>query len=84
MNMTQHMTQRANQRGISTKMIDLVYRFGKESVQNDRIVLDKNLIKDLEQQCRAFLKELERIKKKQGLTLVVSEDTVITGYFNGK
>lgn len=78
MNTTKHLMDRMNQRGINGNMLKLALDHGK--VIKDKIVLDKKqtqkLIKDIDK----FRKDLLKILDKNGLVVVVSDDTIVTTY----
>ncbi|ORM69970.1 DUF4258 domain-containing protein [Pantoea rwandensis] len=82
MNISRHAYKRMNERCINKSMIDMVLHFGSESKDGDKIILDKKTIEMMMISISEIKKQLERIKNRGGVTLVESENTLITTYFN--
>ncbi len=78
MTTTNHILARMSQRGISKKLIDLVYEYGKE--KGDKLILNKKTTQKVIQEIDSMRKELLRIMDKGGVTVVLSNDTLITAY----
>ncbi len=78
MKTTKHGLARMSQRGLPKRMIDLVYKLGKE--KGDKIILDKKMIKNKLAELDAIRKELLKVMDKGGVTIVIENDTLITAY----
>ena len=82
MHETLHINQRARQRGITKRMIELTLEF--REVQADKIRLGsrriKKLLKNRKQISRELKRDLLKILDKGGLVVVASEETLITAY----
>ncbi len=75
---TNHVLARMSQRGISKKLIDLVYEYGKE--KGDKLILNKKTTQMAIKEIDSMRKELLRIMDKGGVTVVLDNDTLITAY----
>lgn len=75
---TNHVLARMSQRGISQKLIDLVYEYGKE--KGDKLILNKKTTQLVIKEIDSMRKELLRIMDKGGVTVVLDNDTLITAY----
>ena len=75
---TNHVLARMSQRGISKKLIDLVYEYGKE--KGDKLILNKKTTQMVIKEIDSMRKELLRIMDKGGVTVVIDNDTLITTY----
>lgn len=78
MKLTGHLRSRMSQRGITKKMIDIVYTYGKGG--GDKIILNK---KDALKKCNEIqntLKYLKKIIDKGGLVIVVERNSILTTY----
>ena len=73
MGMTRHIEKRMNERCISGPMLEIVQSFGIHSPNGERIILNSKGLQSLEKWTRDFLKQLEMMKRKGGLTLVEVE-----------
>lgn len=82
MNISRHAHKRMNERSIRMTMIDMVFQFGSESKDGEKIILDKKTIERMMISISEIKKQLERIKNRGGVTVVESENTLITTYFN--
>jgi len=78
MTTTNHILARMSQRGISKKLIDLVYEYGKE--KGDKLILNKKTTQKVIQEIDSMRKELLRIMDKGGVTVVLNNDALITAY----
>ena len=82
MHETLHINQRARQRGITKRMIELTLEFGE--VQADKIRLGsrriKKLLKNRKQISRELKRDLLKILDKGGLVVVTTGETLITAY----
>ena len=75
---TNHVLARMSQRGISKKLIDLVYEYGKE--KGDKLILNKKTTQMVIKEIDSMRKELLRIMDKGGVTVVLDNDALITAY----
>ena len=75
---TNHILARMSQRGISKKLIDLVYEYGK--AKGDKLVLNKKTTQMVIKEIDSMRKELIRIMDKGGVTVVLDNDILITAY----
>jgi hypothetical protein len=78
MHVSQHASQRLNQRGISRRLVDFALRYGR--VEGNKHVLDRTesrrVIEDLEEHLRLAKRALD----KGGIAVVEGGDTLITAY----
>lgn len=75
---TLHINQRARQRGITNRMIELTLEYG--IVQADKIRLGTRRIKKLLETHHELKSDLLKILDKGGLIVVVSGAAMITAY----
>jgi len=79
---TLHINQRARQRGITNRMIELTLEYG--IVQSDKVKLGtrriKKLLKNRRQISQDLKRDLLKIMDKGGLVVVVSGAALITAY----
>lgn len=75
---TNHILARMSQRGISKKLVDLVYEYGKE--KGDKLILNKKTTQTLIKEIDSMRKELLRIMDKGGVTVVLDNDALVTAY----
>jgi len=75
---TLHINQRARQRGITNRMIELTLEYG--IVQADKIKLGTRRIKKLLRTHKHIKTDLLKIMDKGGLVVVVSGAAMITAY----
>lgn len=75
---TLHINQRARQRGITNRMIELTLEYG--IVQADKIKLGTKRIKKLLRTHKHIKADLLKIMDKGGLIVVVSGAAMITAY----
>jgi hypothetical protein len=75
---TLHINQRARQRGITNRMIELTLEYGV--VQADKIKLGTKGIKKLLRTHKHIKADLLKIMDKGGLVVVVSGAALITAY----
>ena len=75
---TLHINQRARQRGITNRMIELTLEYG--IVQADKIKLGTRRIKKLLRTHHDLKSDLLKILDKGGLVVVVSGAAMITAY----
>jgi len=78
MHETLHINQRARQRGITNRMIELTLEFGE--VQADKIRLGTRRIKKLLRTHKELKADLLKILDKGGLVVVASSTSLITAY----
>lgn len=82
MKMTKHIQKRMDERCISAKMLEIVQQFGMDSHNGERVMLDAKSLKALEKWVRNFLKQVELMKQRGGLTLVNVEGHLLTAFAN--
>lgn len=82
MKMTKHIHERMNERCINETMLEIVQMFGVDTPNGERIILDKKGLNELEKWTRNFLKQVELMKQRGGLTLVNFEGSLITVFAN--
>ena len=82
MSTTKHFKERMDERNISSTMVQIAELFGVKSSKGDKVILNKDTICSVEKNIRKFLKDIENLKKRGGLTLVESEGLMVTTYFN--
>ncbi len=79
---TLHINQRARQRGITKRMIELTLEYGE--VQADKVKLGtkriKKLLQNRKQSTQDLKKDMLKILDKGGLVVVVSGAAMITAY----
>lgn len=78
MHTTQHSLVRMSQRGLTKQLIDLVFRFGTD--QNDKLILNKKLAQEAVKELDKMRKGLLKVIDKGGVTIVMSDDVLITAY----
>ena len=78
MNLTKHMTQRMNQRGINKIMVEAALDFG--TPHNDRYSLGRKEAQAAIAQLQGMLKVLTKVADKGGITVVVENGTYITAW----
>lgn len=82
MSKTKHIISRMNQRSINDQMIEMVERFGSISQNGERLIIGNKCLNDLEIWTRTLLGQIEKMKKRGGLTLVIVNDVKITVFDN--
>lgn len=75
---TRHLHKRMSQRGITSRMLDVVGDFGV--VQGDKRILDRNNIDALMRSMDGLRKDLIRLRDKGGVVVVEVDDVQITTY----
>jgi len=78
MHETLHLNQRARQRGITNKMIELTLEFGSRKA--DKICLGIRRIKKLLQTHKDLKTDLLKILDKGGLIVVFANESIVTAY----
>ena len=78
MNVTRHMTQRMNQRGINKIMVEAALDFG--TPHKDRHSLGRKEAQAAIAQLQGMLKVLTKVADKGGITVVVENGTYITAW----
>ena len=81
-NMTKHIQKRMNQRCINEAMLHIVQNFGDHSPNGERIILNNKNLLDLEKWARHFLRQVELMKQRGGLTLALDDESLITVFAN--
>lgn len=77
---TKHAQTRMNQRAIKRSLIQIAMEYGDHS--GDKYVLGCDRIDETIAEYRYKLKSLEEARKKGGLTVVASNNTIVTTYPN--
>lgn len=75
---TKHFQCRMSQRGLTKKLIDLVFEFGKD--KGDKLILDRKETQKLIDEIDSFRKNLLKVMDKGGVTIVVEDEKLITTY----
>ena len=75
---TLHLNQRARQRGITNRMIELTLEFGERKL--DKIRLGTRRIKKLLYKHKDIKSDLLKILDKGGLVVVISGNALVTAY----
>lgn len=75
---TKHFRERMSQRGVTKRMVDLVLEYGRS--QGDKIILNKKVAQSVLDEIDRIKKDLLKIKDKGGLTVVYSDESLITTY----
>ena len=75
---TRHIQQRMNQRSIQQGWLDLVKAFGIDD--GDRIVLNRNGIDCALEKMKKMAAELQKMRSRGGIVLVLDGNTEITTY----
>ena len=84
MNKTQHMVERMHSRNISQRVVDFVLSEGEWNGRGDRLMVGRRDLDGLIPQVRNLLKELERLRRRGGATVVLEGNTGITTYCNDR
>ncbi len=82
MKMTKHIRERMDKRCINEKMLEIVQYFGMDSHNGERVMIDTKSLEALEKWVRNFLKQVELMKQRGGLTLVNVEGHLLTIFAN--
>lgn len=75
---TNHCQVRMSQRGLTKRLIDLVFEFGKS--QGDKLILNKKTTQKVIHELDVLKKELLKIIDKGGVTIVIEDESLITAY----
>lgn len=78
MHMTQHISQRMAQRGITKDLIDVVLTHGE--FEDDRAILDRKNAKKLLEELQRKERLIKKILDKGGLVVVTEGGALITTY----
>lgn len=78
MRTTNHNLVRMSQRGITRKMMDTVVEWGYS--RGDKIIINEKLAQKLLNEIDQLKKVLLKVKDKGGVTVVMSDDILITTY----
>jgi hypothetical protein len=82
MKITKHIQERMSERCINEMMLEIVQNFGVDTPDGERMIIDKKALTSLEKWTRNFLKQLELMKQRGGLTLVSVEGSLLTVFAN--
>ena len=75
---TKHCQARMSQRGLPKRLLDLVLEFGKN--KGDKLILNKKATQKVIDEIDSIRKELLRVMDKDGVTVVLDNDTLIITY----
>lgn len=78
MTITNHFSNRMNQRGITWAMVNLVLEYGEDF--QDKIILTKKRLKKLVKRHTSDRKNLMKLLDKGGCTVVLAEGYFVTTY----
>lgn len=78
MEKTRHATKRVKQRGISERMIDFAFRWGRD--ERDRVILDRNGLNRLIGEVDELRRLLLRMLDKGGIVVVERDGRLITAF----
>lgn len=78
MRKSHHFEVRKNNRGISDYLIELVLEYG--DIMGDKVILGKKKAEMLMSEIRHLEKGIKKICDKNGLAVVIKDDTFITSY----
>lgn len=88
---TQHMMIRMQQRGLPQGTIDIILSFGEWNERGDQLTLGRRDLEDLLHEKRRQLKEIsrevkeiERLRRRGGGTVVIDGEVLITTYEKSK
>ncbi|MBK0032329.1 DUF4258 domain-containing protein [Erwinia sp. S43] len=82
MNLTRHAYKRMNERCIQQALIDIALKFGSDSGDGEKVILDKKTITAMMGTLSGLLQQLEKLKGRGGLTIVEVNEMLITAYYN--
>lgn len=82
MNLTRHAYKRMNERCIQQALIDIALKFGSDSGDGEKVILDKKTITTMMSTLSGLLQQLEKLKGRGGLTIVEVNEMLITAYYN--
>lgn len=75
---TRHIQQRMSQRGIKSKMLEIVQQFG--AWQSEKCILNRKACNEVLNELDKIRKDLIKLKEKGGLVLVHTDGVDITTY----
>lgn len=78
---TRHFDARMNERGISDVMVDIACRCGMREENSDRITFSRKPLRKMISMIDKYKKELEKMERKGGLTVVELDEHFITTFF---
>lgn len=74
MKTTKHSLARMSQRGLTKKLVDIVFEFGKD--KGDKLILNRKATQKLIDEIDSIRKDLLRVMDKGGVTLVMDNETL--------
>ncbi len=78
MQLSRHIDQRMNQRGITKEMIDLTLEYGE--IDNDRWVLNRKGVQAIIESLEKQLRTARKLRDKGGIIVVAEDNTLVTTY----
>lgn len=78
MQLSRHIDQRMNQRGITKEMIELTLEYGE--IDNDRWVLNRKGVDAMIESLEKQLRTARKLRDKGGIIVVAEDNTLVTTY----
>ncbi len=78
MQLSRHIDQRMNQRGITKEMIELTLEYGE--IDNDRWVLNRKGVDAMIESLEKQLRTARKLRDKGGIVVVAEDNTLVTTY----
>ncbi|GGZ94792.1 hypothetical protein DC083_06570 [Ignatzschineria ureiclastica] len=78
MQLSRHIDQRMNQRGITKEMVELTLEYGE--IENDRWVLNRKRVETMIELLEKQLRTARKLRDKGGIVVVAEDNTLVTTY----
>lgn len=78
MQLSRHIDQRMNQRGITKEMVELTLEYGE--IENDRWVLNRKRVETMIESLEKQLCTARKLRDKGGIIVVAEDNTLVTTY----
>lgn len=78
MQLSRHIDQRMNQRGITKEMVELTLEYGE--IENDRWVLNRKRLETMIESLEKQLRTARKLRDKGGIVVVAEDNTLVTTY----
>ena len=78
MQLSRHIDQRMNQRGITKEMVELTLEYGE--IDNDRWVLNRKGVEAIIESLEKQLRTARKLRDKGGIIVVAEDNTLVTTY----
>ncbi|WP_245601126.1 DUF4258 domain-containing protein [Ignatzschineria larvae DSM 13226] len=78
MQLSRHIDQRMNQRGITKEMVELTLEYGE--IDNDRWVLNRKGVETMIESLEKQLRTARKLRDKGGIVVVAEDNTLVTTY----